>query len=62
MIERVVQPRNLTKAYCKVVSNNGSCGVDGMRVTELASYREENRIKLLTSIINRSIYRMLSEE
>jgi RNA-directed DNA polymerase len=62
MIERVIQPRNLTKAYRKVVSNIGSYGVDGMRVTELASYREENRIKLLTSIINRSIYRMLSEE
>ena len=37
MIEKVLQPKNLYKAYHKVVSNKGSSGVDGMSVNELAS-------------------------
>jgi len=53
MIEKVLQPKNLYKAYRKVVSNKGSSGVDGMSVNELASYRDTNGIKLVTSIANR---------
>lgn len=53
MIEKVLRPKNLYKAYRKVVSNKGSAGVDGMRVTELPSFREENGVKLMTSILNR---------
>ncbi len=53
MIEKVLQPKNLYKAYRKVVSNKGSSGVDGMSVYELESYKNENRIKLVTSILNR---------
>ena len=53
MIEKVLQPKNLYKAYRKVVSNKGSAGIDGMQVEELASYREANQIQLMTSIVNR---------
>jgi RNA-directed DNA polymerase len=53
MIEKVLRPKNLYKALRKVVSNKGSAGVDGMSVYELESYKEENRIKLMTSIVNR---------
>jgi len=53
MIEKILQPKNLTKAYHKVVSNKGSSGVDGMSVYELASYRDDNRIALMRSIVNR---------
>jgi len=53
MIEKVLQPKNLYKAYRKVVSNKGASGVDGMSVYELTSYKDENRIKLMTSILNR---------
>ena len=53
MIEKVLQPKNLYKAYRKVVSNKGSAGVDGMSVYKLASYKDENREQLATSILNR---------
>ena len=53
MIEKVLQPRNLTKAYHKVVSNKGSAGVDGMSVAQLGSFRAENGVKLMISIVNR---------
>lgn len=53
MIEKILQPKNLTKAYHKVVSNKGSSGIDGMSVYALASYRDENKIELMTSIVNR---------
>ena len=53
MIEKILQPKNLYKAYHKVVSNKGSSGVDGMSVYKLSSYRDENEVRLLTSIVNR---------
>ena len=53
MIEKILQPKNLYKAYRKVVANKGSSGVDGMSVNELKSYRDQNGIKLMTSILNR---------
>ncbi len=53
MIEKILHPKNLYKAYRQVVSNKGSSGVDGMSVYELQSYKDENRIKLMTSILNR---------
>lgn len=53
MIEKILQPKNLYKAYRKVVSNKGSSGVDGMSVYKLASYRDKNGIRLITSIVNR---------
>jgi len=53
MIDKILRPKNLYRAYHKVVSNKGSAGVDGMSVYELKSFRDENGIKLITSILNR---------
>ena len=54
MIEKILHPRNLTKAYYKVVRNKGSAGIDGMTVYELASFRDANRVKLATDVLNRT--------
>ncbi len=52
MIEKVLNRKNLYKAYRQVVRNKGSVGVDGMQVTELFSYLENNRDRIATSILN----------
>ncbi|WP_194778651.1 group II intron reverse transcriptase/maturase [Pararhodonellum marinum] len=52
MIEKVLNRKNLYKAYRQVVRNKGSAGVDGMKVTELLSYLESNGDKIATSILN----------
>lgn len=52
MIEKVLNRKNLYKAYRQVVRNKGSAGVDGMKVTELFSYQESNRDRIATSILN----------
>lgn len=52
MIEKVLQAKNLYKAYHRVVSNRGSSGIDGMEVTELKSYIDKHRDAILISILN----------
>ena len=52
MIGKVLNRKNLFKAYRQVVRNKGSAGVDGMKVTELFSYLENNRDRIATSILN----------
>jgi RNA-directed DNA polymerase len=52
MIEKVLNRKNLYKAYRQVVRNKGSAGVDGMKVTELLSFLESNRDRIATSILN----------
>lgn len=52
MIEKVLNRKNLFKAYRQVVRNKGSAGVDGMKVTELLSFLESNRDSIATSILN----------
>jgi group II intron reverse transcriptase/maturase len=52
MIEQVLQARNLTKARRKVEQNGGSAGVDGMRTTELKTHIEQQRERILTTIVN----------
>ena len=54
MIEKILRPKNLYKAYHRVLSNKGVAGVDGMSVYELNSFREEKGKQLLTSILNRT--------
>lgn len=38
LMERVVSPSNLNRAYCAVVRNGGSAGVDGMTCKELKQW------------------------
>src|SRR5680860_294495 len=52
MIEKVLNRKNLYKAYRQVVRNKGSAGVDGMKVTDLFSHLESNRDGIATSILN----------
>lgn len=57
MIAKVLQPKNLYKAYRQVEGNKGASGGDGMKVSELKSYIDENRKAILTSILNRKYRR-----
>jgi group II intron reverse transcriptase/maturase len=50
MIEKVIDRKNMRKAYQQVKSNQGSAGVDGMSVKELSEHLKENRDKIVTSI------------
>jgi group II intron reverse transcriptase/maturase len=50
MIEKVIHPRNLNRAYRQVVANKGAAGVDGMKVSGLAPYLEANKTPLLEAI------------
>jgi len=43
MIEKVLNRRNVMRAYRQVVKNKGSAGVDGMPVRELYKYLTKNR-------------------
>ena len=52
MIAKVLQPKNLYKAYRKVVQNKGAAGVDKMRVDELSNLKDSDRQALLYSITN----------
>lgn len=52
MIEKVLNRKNLYKAYRKVVQNKGSAGVDDMKVTDLLSFLESKRDSIATSILN----------
>ncbi|MFN6946900.1 MAG: hypothetical protein ACK4ND_18290 [Cytophagaceae bacterium] len=54
MIEKVLQPKNLTRALQKVISNDGAAGIDDMTVKELKAFADENRIAIASSIPNRT--------
>ncbi len=41
LMERVLAPANLRRAYQRVVSNKGAPGADGMRVEQLAGYTNQ---------------------
>jgi len=50
LLERILSSANLNKAYKRVTSNKGSCGVDGMPTTELRSWLLSNKEELLSSL------------
>ena len=51
MIEKVINRKNMLKAYRQVMMNAGSSGVDGMRVESLSHHLKENRNRMMTSIL-----------
>lgn len=51
LLEQVVSPQNLNRAYRQVVINRGSGGIDKMEVTELKSYLMSNKSVLIKSIL-----------
>jgi RNA-directed DNA polymerase len=50
MIEQVLKPKNLYRAYRQVVRNKGAAGVDEMTIHELLSYLDDNRDQVINSI------------
>ena len=52
MIEKVVNRKNMLRAYQQVMSNQGSAGVDGMSVEELSNHLHKNRDKIVADVCN----------
>ncbi len=50
LMEEVVEPRNLNRAYQRVKANQGAPGVDGMRVEDLDDWLAEHREELRASL------------
>ncbi len=50
LLKKVLHPVNLERALQKVVSNKGSAGVDGMKVTELRSYMQQHQGDIVRAI------------
>src|SRR6056297_2179227 len=55
LIEKILQPANLTEACKEVVRNKGAGGVDGMKVSELKAYLDAHR-PTLTDLIRNGNY------
>jgi retron-type reverse transcriptase len=51
LIAKILQGKNLYKAYRRVVGNKGSCGVDRMEVTELQEYLSIHQRDLVGDIL-----------
>jgi hypothetical protein len=56
LIEKILQPANLTMACREVVRNKGVGGVDGMKVNELEEYLHEHRATLTEQIRSRNYH------
>jgi len=52
MIDQLLKPKNLYKAYRQVVRNKGAAGIDHMKVGELLSYLDNNRNQLINRVAN----------
>jgi len=52
LLKKVLNPANLAAAQRKVVSNKGSAGIDGMKVSELSEYMQLHREELIAAIEN----------
>lgn len=50
MIEQVLHPHNLMRAYKQVLKNKGSCGVDGLNVKDLYAYLHTHRKEIEASL------------
>lgn len=50
LIEEILSARNLSEACKEVVSNKGAAGIDGVNVTELKRYLDDNRLELISLI------------
>ena len=50
LLEQILQPDNLNKAFKKVKSNKGAGGVDGMSVNELLTFLKDNQKQLIQKL------------
>jgi len=51
LLEQIISPSNMNKAYKQVMSNKGSGGIDGMETETLLSWLREHKETLLSSIM-----------
>jgi len=52
LLEQILSPSNMNKAYKRVKSNNGSGGIDKMKVESLRDYLAQNKDQLIESIMD----------
>ncbi len=52
LLEQILSPTNLNRAYKRVRSNKGSGGIDKMEVESLKDYLVNNKEKLIQSILD----------
>ena len=52
LMELVVRPNNIEKAIKKVIKNNGSPGIDGMKVKELNAHFREFYPQIKEKLLN----------
>lgn len=52
MIEKVINRKNMLRAYRQVLSNKGSAGVDGMTVKALSAHLDKNREQIALKVCN----------
>lgn len=53
LLEKILNPENLNKAYKKVVQNKGVAGVDGITIEEELKYLKEHKESILNKIRKR---------
>jgi len=53
LFDRIVSYENMHQAFCKVASNKGSGGVDGMKASELVPYFEEHYQELKKNLLEK---------
>lgn len=56
LLEEILNPNNLNKAYKKVYQNKGTSGVDGITVEEIADYIKANK-EIITNKIRKRRYK-----
>ncbi len=56
LLELVVQPSNLGRAYRQVVGNKGSAGVDGMTVDDLLDHLRTNWAQIKSALLSDAYY------
>lgn len=54
LMEQICERSNLNRAYKRVKSNKGSCGVDGMSTLELFAWLSQNKEELIQSLLDGS--------
>src|SRR5690606_24478553 len=52
LLEMILSPTNLNKAYLSVKRNKGAGGVDRMEVDELGNYLKQHKDRLINAILN----------
>ncbi len=55
-MEQIVSRENMAKAYKRVVKNGGSSGVDGLEISELKDYLQEQWPKIKEQLLNSDYY------